>query len=364
MICIALSQAKITISGEEFKTDRPISILKSTCADNNTSEPLWDEFIDMRCCPGWTIDVEVLVTHQQGSVSFFTEQIVVGSGQGGSMVLYQDGQETDNFINILVEFFPNHSDMYCLSRDCILESYLPKLLTEELLQTASNSLAAKAEKSESVTNLLQSLEMAFRRLLNSINSDSLRSILSKHLHETMGDDCGSISSSVVANGRTSPPLLAADYTLAAPDEIETFRAIACARQFLRYILKDFKKVGYFHAIMDICMQLWCCFIDGINCVRASSQQCIPEPTAGLVEKLLSLYLASAQDIINERDSLRSPSSATQIDEVITFSLFVDFVLVASVWYLQLAFTFVNVCEECKISAVEVNAIWNRYSQVS
>lgn len=219
-----------------------MSILKTTCVDNDTSDPIWDEFINMRCCPGWTVDIEVLVTHQQGSILFITEQLVVGSGTGGSMMLYQNGQETNNFVNVLVEFFPNHSDMYCLSRDCILESYLPKLLAEELLQTASNSLAAKEEKGESVTGQLQSLEKSFRRLLSSINSDALRSLLSKHLHEAMGDDVGSISSAIVSNARTSPPLLAADYTLTAPDEIETFRAIACARQFLRYILKDFKKV--------------------------------------------------------------------------------------------------------------------------
>lgn len=85
---------------------------------------------------------------------------------------------------------------------------------------------------------------------------------------------------------------------------------------------------------------------------------MPEPTTALVEKLLALYMASAQDIINESDC-RSPSSAFRLDDIITFSLFVDFVLVASVWYLQHAFLYININDECKISPVEINAVWTR-----
>ena len=78
-----------------------------------------------------------------------------------------------------------------------------------------------------------------------------------------------------------------------------------------------------------------------------------------MEKLLTLYMAAAQDIIDERSSMRSPSAATQLDENVTFSLFVDFVLVASVWYLEHAFAYVNITDECSVSPVEINAIWTR-----
>lgn len=78
-----------------------------------------------------------------------------------------------------------------------------------------------------------------------------------------------------------------------------------------------------------------------------------------MEKLLTLYMAAAQDIINERDSAYSPSGTIQLDEIITFNLFADFVLVTSVWYLQHAFLYVNITEESNISPVEVNAIWSR-----
>lgn len=87
-----------------------------------------------------------------------------------------------------------------------------------------------------------------------------------------------------------------------------------------------------------------------------TQHCVPDPTTELVEKLLTLYMAAAQDILDERESL---ISTVQLNEVLTFGLFADFVLIASVWYLQHAFMYSNIQDECRISAVEINAVWIR-----
>jgi hypothetical protein len=304
----------------------------------NTEDPRWEQFMDMRCCAGWVLDAEVLVTGARTSTHggskvvserLHMDPLIIGSSQGGAVMLYHEGNETSYTLNIQLDLFPNHSDMYCLSRDCILESYLPKLLTEELLQSAENLISSNESEGLESSKFLEALECSFRRLATCIHADSLRALLAKHLLDA-GDDMGSVSSGH-ASSASSPPLQGLDYTHSFPDEIETFRAIACARQFFRYILKDFKPF------------------------------CVPEPTTGLVEKLLALYMSAAQDIINERDSVGScgPTGAIQLDEIITFSLFVDFVLVASVWYLEHAFLYVNINDDYNISPVEINAIWSR-----
>lgn len=227
------------VSSENRRSNgRKVALMRTLPTVQNTVAPIWGEFIDLRCCPGWTIDIELLVFQKKKTpLRLKTDTMVVGSETGGMLVLYLNGKETTSTINVQIAYGPNHSDMYCLSRDCILDPYYPKLLTESLLQAASINIETKHRKGEPSSNFLNSLERSFQRLSASLKTNSLQSILAKHLQETIGDDVQSISSAQV----NSSQLLATDH-MTFPDEIETFRAIACARQFFRFVLKEFKLV--------------------------------------------------------------------------------------------------------------------------
>ena len=218
---------------------------------SQTDDIQWNHFIDVRCCVGWTVDIEVVIMDINGLQRLSIAPLQIGISRGGLLPLYVKGNETKHQLQVLLEYFPNHSDMYCLSRDCILESYLPKLLTEELLQSAANMISDDEKEGQQPSRLLSAVEKSLQRLLNCINNDALNILLAKHLQDKTGGDMLSI-----ATESSRHPSSLAELSQVIPNEIETFRAIASAKQFLKYIMRSFKAVRVTTCIIVILLFLF------------------------------------------------------------------------------------------------------------
>lgn len=110
-----------------------------------------------------------------------------------------------------------------------------------------------------------------------------------------------------------------------------------------------------------------------------------------MEKLLALYMHAMHELLDSkrllRDSQQSNNSSSGvkggrskgppsppktegfksrgtsirlIDQHIRFPVFVEFAIVASLWFLQHVFLCVSLNSDCSISSTEITAIWQRY----
>lgn len=97
-----------------------------------------------------------------------------------------------------------------------------------------------------------------------------------------------------------------------------------------------------------------------------------------MEKLLALYMHAIHELLDskrihygggkndgkrkERTSAHNQLPGLTIrltDQAIRFSVFVEFAIVASLWYLQHVFLFVSLNSDCQISSTEITSIWQR-----
>ncbi len=164
------------------------------------------------------------------------DNIAIHDCTSGSIPLYlldNNAKVPYGSLNVIIEYFPNHSDMFCLSHDCILESYLPKLLIEELIQSCKNFNEYRLNESKPTSKLMETLESTVRKLFAFVHQNALKPLLSQQLMETMGESLKTDSASF-------------------PDNVETYRAVACARLFFQYLLRDFKKVSFIYLLVCFC----------------------------------------------------------------------------------------------------------------
>ncbi len=186
----------------------------------------WDREVSIRCCVGWTVDISVLVVAPNGATSASAPLITIGESSCDKAIdLHGLGS-----LHLNVDFFPNHLDMSCLTRDCILESFLPRLLLDELFSSTKSTSDSILQTENSFSNALIS---ACQRLHNCLSKSLLRELLSKHLFDTIDRD----DSTSIISEKGSPV-----FHRKIPDRIELHRALATAKQYFRYIMKDFKQV--------------------------------------------------------------------------------------------------------------------------
>ena len=206
---------------------KEVSITQVTPAvDVSHGVVTWDHEINLRCCAGWTVDITVLMVAPNGAISASAPVVTIGDSNSlESVELPGLG-----VLQLNMELFPNHLDMACLTRDCILESYLPRLLLDELLSSAKSSSFSILESENAFSNAVVS---GCQRLYNCLSKSLLRELLAKHLFETLDKDDGasivSEKGSPISNRKI-------------PDTVELHRALASAKQYFRYLLKDFKQV--------------------------------------------------------------------------------------------------------------------------
>ena len=168
------------------------------------------------------------------------ETLTVGSHSSGRYLAMFHGQEAGT-MDIVLDFCPNHLDLSWLSRDCILDSALPKALLEQLVQSVRSELSSDQLNDSSY---FSAIEKSIQRLRSSLDNNKLAYLLSKHLNNSNNtDDSVSIQSNslqILKEGEIAATLTATNNGI---ESVPYYKADACAKQYLRYLLRDFKQVN-------------------------------------------------------------------------------------------------------------------------
>jgi hypothetical protein len=267
----------------------PLALESSTIATAETSGDCLvafdeDDEINVRCCKGWRFVAQAEV--KSASASSITD----GNDTGDALTLVTltstrltvDGHVNEitdielldpegivcGFLSVSIDFYPNHQDMLALSRDCALQSDLPRLLTEELQRSVQELKYAASN-----ANYIAQLDGAVRTLHTFINHGKLYAILARFLKESVSDRFDELASiadehirSVDQGNATNQRFKEAqatsnDHTIfhkvasgplelgpgpavpTPPEIVESFRAVACTRHLLNYLLQEFKLVS-------------------------------------------------------------------------------------------------------------------------